>query len=191
MSRVFLSGPCGVKGVRAALAATSGNFSVFLRTVRDAVDYEVDPSIGPAGYRIRGSPRSEQMRRMIRAVLGPLALVVVTTIAFLEATPAADQASAAPVTSPAAPTGRAMTAAECTAERLGATVASSAIGEPVRNVTLSAPSWVEPATGSPRIVASTAQSHRWTPTARRGRSTSAWCCPRRGVAAPHNWAAEA
>jgi len=35
----------------------SGIFSVFLRTVRDAVDYEVDPSIGPAGYRIRGSPK--------------------------------------------------------------------------------------------------------------------------------------
>jgi hypothetical protein len=34
------------------------------------------------------------MRRMIRAVAGPLALVVVTTSAFLEATPAADQASA-------------------------------------------------------------------------------------------------
>ena len=38
------------------------------------------------------------MRRMIRAVLGPLALVVVTTVAFLEATPAADQASAVPAT---------------------------------------------------------------------------------------------
>ena len=87
------------------------------------------------------------MRRMIRAVLGPLALVVVTTVAFLEATPAADQASAVPATSPAAATGKAMTAAECAAERLGATIASSAIGEPVRNVTLSAPSWVEPANG--------------------------------------------
>jgi len=87
------------------------------------------------------------MRRMIRAVLGPLALVVVTTSAFLEATPAADQASPAPATVSTAPTGKGLTAAECTAERLGATVASSAIGEPVRNVTLSAPSWVEPANG--------------------------------------------
>jgi len=87
------------------------------------------------------------MRRMIRAVLGPLALVVVTTIAFLEATPAADQASAVPATGSTAATGKAMTAAECTAERWGATIASSAIGEPVRNVTLSAPSWVEPANG--------------------------------------------
>ena len=82
------------------------------------------------------------MRRMIRAGLGPLALVVVATSAFLEAAPAADQASPVPATSPAAATGKAMTAAECTAERLGATIASSAIGEPVRNVTLSAPSWV-------------------------------------------------
>jgi Tannase and feruloyl esterase len=87
------------------------------------------------------------MRRMIRAVPGPLALVVVTTIAFLEATPAADQASAVPATGSTAATGKAMTAAECTAERWGATIASSAIGEPVRNVTLSAPSWVEPANG--------------------------------------------
>jgi hypothetical protein len=71
------------------------------------------------------------MRRMIRAVPGPLALVVVTTIAFLEATPAADQASAVPATGSIAATGKAMTAAECTAERLGATIASSAIGEPV------------------------------------------------------------
>ena len=87
------------------------------------------------------------MRRMIRAGLGPLALVVVTTVAFLEATPAADQASAVPARGSTAATGKAMTAAECTAERLGATIASSAIGEPVRNVTLSAPSWVEPANG--------------------------------------------
>jgi len=85
------------------------------------------------------------MRRMIRPVLGPLALVVVTTIAFLEATPAADQASAVPATGSIA--AKAMTAAECTAERLGATITSSSIGEPVRNVTLSAPSWVEPANG--------------------------------------------
>jgi hypothetical protein len=87
------------------------------------------------------------MRRMIRAVPGLLALVVVTAIAFLEATPAADQASAVPATGSIAATGKAMTAAECTAERLGATIASSSIGEPVRNVTLSAPSWVEPANG--------------------------------------------
>src|SRR6187455_73778 len=38
----FLSGPCGVKWVRVVLGQLSGNFSVFLRTVRDAVDYEVD-----------------------------------------------------------------------------------------------------------------------------------------------------
>ena len=87
------------------------------------------------------------MRQMIRAGLGPLALVVVATSAFLEAAPAADQASPVPATSPAASTGKAMTGAECTAERLGATIASSAIGEPVRNVTLSAPSWVDPANG--------------------------------------------
>ena len=40
-----------------------------------------------------------------------------------------------------------ITAADCTAGRLGASVASSAIGEPVRSVTLSAPSWVDAANG--------------------------------------------
>jgi len=40
-----------------------------------------------------------------------------------------------------------VTAADCTAGRLGASVASSAIGEPVRSVTLSAPSWVDAANG--------------------------------------------
>ena len=70
-----------------------------------------------------------------------------TTVAFLEATAVADQASAVPATGSTAATGKAMTAAECTAERLGATIASSAIREPVRNVTSSAPSWVEPANG--------------------------------------------
>ena len=48
------------------------------------------------------------MRRMIRAVLGPLALVAVTTIAFLEATPAANQASAVPASGSIAATGKAM-----------------------------------------------------------------------------------
>ena len=60
-----------------------------------------------------------------------------------------DQASAVPAASPTASTAKTMTAAECTAERLGATVAPSAIGEPVRSVTLSAPSWVEATNGVP------------------------------------------
>ena len=42
-----------------------------------------------------------------------------------------------------------LAAADCTAERLGTSVAPSAIGEPVRSVTLSAPSWVEAANGVP------------------------------------------
>ena len=81
------------------------------------------------------------MRRVIRAAGGSLALVVVTTLAFLEAAPAADQASPVQAEISAA-TRTGMTAADCTAERLGATIASSAIGEPVLAVTLSAPSWV-------------------------------------------------
>ena len=42
-----------------------------------------------------------------------------------------------------------LAAADCTAERLGTSVAPSAIGEPVRSVTLSAPSWVEASNGVP------------------------------------------
>ena len=42
-----------------------------------------------------------------------------------------------------------VTTAECTAERLGTAVPTSAIGLPVRSVTLSAPVWVEAASGVP------------------------------------------
>ena len=86
------------------------------------------------------------MRRLIRVAVGSIALVTVATIPFLDAAPATDQASPRAASSAAA-TGAGMTPAECTAARLGATIASSAIGEPVRGVTLSAPSWVEAANG--------------------------------------------
>jgi len=55
--------------------------------------------------------------------------------------PAAQSAQPADTTS--------ITAAACTADRLGNSVPTSAIGEPVRGVTLSAPSWVEAANGVP------------------------------------------
>jgi pimeloyl-ACP methyl ester carboxylesterase len=42
-----------------------------------------------------------------------------------------------------------LTAADCTVEKLGVAVPVSAIGEPVRSVTLSPPSWVESASGVP------------------------------------------
>ena len=42
-----------------------------------------------------------------------------------------------------------ITAARCTPERLGTSVAPAAIGERVRSVTLSAPSWIEAADGAP------------------------------------------
>jgi feruloyl esterase len=88
--------------------------------------------------------------RIIRSVGGALAVLVAAAAAFLEAAPApAGQASAIPTVSSTASTAKALTSAECTAERLGATVATSAIGEPVRSVTLSAPSWVEAADGGP------------------------------------------
>jgi pimeloyl-ACP methyl ester carboxylesterase len=40
-----------------------------------------------------------------------------------------------------------ITAADCTAERIGSSIMPSAIGEPVRAVTLKAPSWVDSANG--------------------------------------------
>jgi hypothetical protein len=42
-----------------------------------------------------------------------------------------------------------ITAAECTADRLGSTISASSIGEPVRGVTLAAPAWVEAANDLP------------------------------------------
>jgi feruloyl esterase len=85
---------------------------------------------------------------MIPGVLAPLAVLVVATVAFSAAIPAPpDQGSAAPAANPATAMGKAITAAECTAERLGTSVAATAIGEPVRAVTLSAPAWND-ATGT-------------------------------------------
>jgi feruloyl esterase len=81
---------------------------------------------------------------MIPRVLVPFAVLgVATAFASLAATPVPDQASPAPAATPVSATGKAITAADCTAERLGASIAPSAIGEPVRSVTLSGPVWVE------------------------------------------------
>jgi hypothetical protein len=88
--------------------------------------------------------------RMSRVVAGALVVLVTAAVAFLSATPApAGQTSAVPAASSTASTAKVLTAADCTSERLGATVATSAIGEPVRSVTLSAPSWVEATSGVP------------------------------------------
>jgi feruloyl esterase len=81
---------------------------------------------------------------------GLLAVLVAATFALLaETPPAAEQASPAPVASSPTAGTKTIAGAECTAERLGATIAPSAIGEPVRSVTLSAPSWVEAVNGVP------------------------------------------
>ena len=83
------------------------------------------------------------MLRLMSGVLTPLAVLVVATVPFLAATPAPpDQASPVATATVANAAGKTITAADCTAERLGSLVAPSAIGEPVRSVTLSAPSWV-------------------------------------------------
>jgi feruloyl esterase len=86
--------------------------------------------------------------RLIPRVLGLVAVFVVATLAFLTAAPApTDQAS--PAATVANGVGKTIAVADCTTERLGSSVVPSAIGEPVRSVTLSAPSWVESATGVP------------------------------------------
>jgi feruloyl esterase len=63
------------------------------------------------------------------------------TLGALASRPAAQAVDSAGTTT--------ITAAACTADRLGSSVPTSAIGEPARSVTLSAPSWVEPANGVP------------------------------------------
>ena len=90
------------------------------------------------------------MWRLIPGVLAPLAVLVVATVAFPAAAPAPpDQASPAPAANPATAVAKAITAAECTAERLGTSVAATAIGEPVRAVTLSVPTWNDAAGAVP------------------------------------------
>jgi pimeloyl-ACP methyl ester carboxylesterase len=86
------------------------------------------------------------MLRMIPAVL----VFAAVTLASLSAAPALSrQGSAAPTATPTAAARKVITAADCTAERVGASIPTSAIGEPVRAVTLSPPSWVESANGAP------------------------------------------
>jgi len=90
------------------------------------------------------------MLRMVPGVFALLGVLAAATVALLAASAApADQASPAPAANPATAVGKAITGAECTAERLGATIAPSAIGEPVRSVTLSAPTWVDATNGVP------------------------------------------
>jgi hypothetical protein len=61
------------------------------------------------------------------------------------ATTIAAQSSAPDSRTEARSGSKTITAAECTAERIGASIMPSAIGEPVRSVTLNAPAWVDAA----------------------------------------------
>jgi hypothetical protein len=67
--------------------------------------------------------------------------------AVLQALAGGAQAPAAPL--PRATADVAVTAADCTAERLGAAIPVDRIGEPVRRVTLGAPTWVAETANSP------------------------------------------
>ena len=90
------------------------------------------------------------MLRIIAVASHPLTVLVVATFASLAAAPLPpDQAVPVAAANSTIAAAKAMTTADCTAERLGTSVAPSAIGEPVRNVTLSAPSWVEATNGVP------------------------------------------
>ncbi|HTM02461.1 MAG TPA: tannase/feruloyl esterase family alpha/beta hydrolase [Vicinamibacterales bacterium] len=74
--------------------------------------------------------------------IGTLAIAVAVSHAVIVAAPQQRAVSAA--TAPIR-----ITAAECTSGRTGTTIATSAIGEPVRAVTLAGPVWVEEANGVP------------------------------------------
>ena len=90
------------------------------------------------------------MWRMIPGVLGPLAVLVVATVAFLAATPAPpDQASPAPAANRPPRRERRSPRRNARPSGWARRLPPSAIGEPVRSVTLSAPSWVEAANGVP------------------------------------------
>jgi hypothetical protein len=80
------------------------------------------------------------MLRIIPSVIS----VLMATLASVTANPAPSEQS-----NPTTVANKVITAGDCTAERVGASIAPRAIGEPVRNVTLSAPSWVEAANGAP------------------------------------------
>jgi feruloyl esterase len=90
------------------------------------------------------------MLRKIPGVLGPVAVLVAAALGSLWATPSpSNQARPAPAATPALAAGKVITAAECTAERLGTSIAPSAIGEPVSRVTLAAPAWIDAAGNAP------------------------------------------
>jgi feruloyl esterase len=87
------------------------------------------------------------MLRMVQSVPAYTAVFLVAALAAMTVLSA--QTGTVPVTKPLTVLDKAITAADCTSDRLGSSVAPSAIGEPVRSVTLSAPSWVEAANGVP------------------------------------------
>jgi pimeloyl-ACP methyl ester carboxylesterase len=64
-------------------------------------------------------------------------------------TSVAAQTSVSEATVAATVANKTITAADCTPERIGTSIVPSAIGEPVRSVTLKAPAWVEAATNMP------------------------------------------
>jgi feruloyl esterase len=86
---------------------------------------------------------------MLRRIMGALGAVFVA-MALVTAAPAPrDQATSSVAATVTDPARRTITSADCTMERLGTSVPPSAIGEPVRSVTLSAPSWVDTTGGVP------------------------------------------
>ena len=90
------------------------------------------------------------MFRMVPGVFAPLGALAVATVAVLAARCRAGRPGESGSGGESGHRGRqGHRGGECTAERLGATMAPSTIGEPVRSVTLSAPSWNEAANGVP------------------------------------------
>ena len=76
-------------------------------------------------------------------------MTVALLVWYLEPTTGAQSTSPAPDTLRRPGSEVAITAADCTSAKVGTSIETSAVGEPVRSVTLSSPAWVEAAGGAP------------------------------------------
>jgi tannase/feruloyl esterase len=85
----------------------------------------------------------------VRRVIVAAVIAVVGSQLGLFKTSLAAQTSASGSTAAAVAANKTITAADCTAERIGTSVMPSVIGEPVRSVTLKAPSWIDAANDVP------------------------------------------
>jgi hypothetical protein len=100
--------------------------------------------------------------------------------------------SAASSQAPSAEAAKAISAEDCTSERLGTTIPASAIGEPVAGVSLAAPKWVSAGNVMLRRIArSMARWRQWIRARTAARSTFVSCFQLRGQDGRRKWEAAA